>query len=56
MRKCQKNGPLAENDKTERARRLGKKGETGDRKVESKDTTKISDRKMASDFPGLHSG
>ena len=45
------------NDKTERARGLGrKKNKRGDRKGESNDSPEIPDRRLTSDIPGLPSG
>ena len=44
------------NDKTERARGLGRKNKRGDRKGESNDSPEIPDRRKTSDIPGLPSG
>ena len=45
------------NDKTERARGLGrKKNNGGDRKGESNDSPEIPDRRTTSDIPGPPSG
>ena len=52
---------MLENDKTERARGLGRKekekeNKRGDRKGESNDSPEIPDRMETSDIPGLPSG
>ena len=45
------------NDKTERARGLGRKNnKRGDRKGESNDSHEIPDRRKTLDIPGLPSG
>ena len=44
------------NDKTERARGLGRKNKRGDRKGESNDSPEIPDRRVTSDIPSLPSG
>ena len=44
------------NDKTERARGLGRKNKRGDRKEESNDSPEIPDRRETSDIPSLPSG
>ena len=43
-KKSQENGPLAESDKTERVRGLGRKNKRGDKKEESNDSPEIPDR------------
>ena len=44
------------NDKTERARGLGRKNKREDRKGKSDDSPEIPDRRMTSDIPGLPLG
>ena len=44
------------NDKTKRARGLGRKNKRGDRKRESNDSPEILDRRVTSDIPGHPSG
>ena len=44
------------NDKTERARGLGRTNKRGDRKGESDDSPEIPDKRLTSDIPGLPSG
>ena len=50
VEKSQENGPLAENDRTERARGLRQKNKRGDRKKESGDSPGIPDRGMTSNI------
>ena len=44
------------NDKTERAKGLGRKKKRGDRKGESNASPEIPDRRVTSDIPGLPLG